>query len=153
MKDKNKHLYIGAIGNEEESGFIPMLADENDNYQLTLNEESPLPILTLRNIVLFPGVVMPVSVGRKKSLRLLREIYKKHGIIGAVAQKDKNVEEPGKDDIFSVGTIAQIVRILEMPDNSTTVILQGRAVFNIRIITDNPYIKAKSIYLLKIKRC
>lgn len=152
MKDKNKHLYIGAIGNEEESGFIPMLADENDNYQLTLNEESPLPILTLRNIVLFPGVVMPVSVGRKKSLRLIREIYKKNGIIGAVAQKDKNVEEPGKDDIFSVGTIAQIVRILEMPDNSTTVILQGRARFSIsEIITDNPYIKAKINLLIEDK--
>ncbi|MBO4371158.1 MAG: endopeptidase La [Paludibacteraceae bacterium] len=133
-----------TIEGEETTDFIPMIADEGNNSTLNLNDGDVLPILTLRNMVLFPGIVMPVAVGRQKSLRLIREIYKKGGIIGTLAQIDKSVDDPTPADLYTTGTVAQIVRILEMPDNSTTVILQGRKPFNIiEVVEEEPYMKAR----------
>ena len=106
------------------------------------NEELPetLPILPLRNTVLFPGVVIPITVGRNKSLKLVQEVYKKNKILGAVAQKDGSIEDPELEDLYNTGTVAQILKILEMPDGSTSVIIQGRKRFMLNdLLTDKPY--------------
>ena len=126
-----------------DAAFIPVVSEGLSDMKAEIDTEKPLALLNLRNVVLFPGVVFPVAVARKKSLRLIHDTYNKDGIIGAVAQKDKNVENPKADDIFKVGTLAKIVKILEMPDNSTTVILQGKQRFSIKeIVAESPYMKA-----------
>ncbi|MBP5260061.1 MAG: LON peptidase substrate-binding domain-containing protein, partial [Paludibacteraceae bacterium] len=137
-----KNIYVTSL-DDADGEFIPMIADEGDDQTVQLDPEGTLPILALRNMVLFPGIVMPVSIGRPKSLRLVREMYKKSKLIGAVAQRDKNVEDPTPADLFQTGTVAQIVRILEMPDNSTTIILQGKVPFAIgHFVQEDPYIVA-----------
>ena len=142
MKKTNTIFVSGNTAESDE--FIPLIADGDDNFQVELPEGNIIPILPLRNIVLFPGIVLPVSIGRKKSLRLIKDVYKKEGFLGAIAQKEINVEEPEIKDLHTTGTIAQILRILEMPDGSTTVILQGKKRFNIKdIVESNPYWKAQ----------
>ncbi|MBO7368261.1 MAG: endopeptidase La [Paludibacteraceae bacterium] len=139
-------ILIEATGVHNETTFIPMQADADTKYLEGLTPDAEVPLLPLRNTVLFPGVVLPINIGRKKSLKLVREVFESSGVIGAVAQKDGLVEEPKVDDIFSVGTIAQILRILEMPDGSTTIILQGRCCFRVaRVISSEPYFKANVI--------
>ncbi|MBQ8056079.1 MAG: LON peptidase substrate-binding domain-containing protein, partial [Paludibacteraceae bacterium] len=134
MKKTNTIFVSGNTAESDE--FIPLIADGDDNFQVELPEGNIIPILPLRNIVLFPGIVLPVSIGRKKSLRLIKDVYKKEGFLGAIAQKEINVEEPEIKDLHTTGTIAQILRILEMPDGSTTVILQGKKRFNIKDIVE-----------------
>jgi ATP-dependent Lon protease len=103
-----------------------------------------LPILPLRNTVLFPGVVLPISVGRNKSMKLIREVYEENKLIGAVAQTDPTVDEPHAKDLHEVGTVAQVIKILEMPDGTTSVIIQGKKRFKIDdVVSENPYITAK----------
>lgn len=103
-----------------------------------------VPILPLRNMVLFPGVAMPVMVGRPKSMRLIKEAAHKKKLIGVVCQKDMNTEDPELDDLYSIGVIAEIVRVLEMPDGTTTVILQGKKRFELeRLVTTEPYLQGK----------
>lgn len=139
-------ILIEATGVHNETTFIPMQADADTKYLEGLTPDAEVPLLPLRNTVLFPGVVLPINIGRKKSLKLVREVFESSGVIGAVAQKDGLVEEPKVDDIFSVGTIAQILRILEMPDGTTTIILQGRCCFRVaRVISSEPYFKANVI--------
>ncbi len=135
-------VYIGSAINEE-TDFIPLISDEDeDNLNKTEIPET-IPLLPLRNTVLFPGVVIPISVGRDKSLKLIREYYKKDRIIGTVAQKDPNADEPSFDDLYKTGTVAQIIRILEMPDGSTSVIIQGKKRFHVEaLVTTNPYFRA-----------
>ena len=95
MKLKNSQLIIGALGdNMDDAGFIPIIAEESEDDSFQLSDDKLLPILALRNMVLFPGVMMPVVVGRKKSLRLVREMYKKGRAIGTVAQIDKTPTIP-----------------------------------------------------------
>ena len=109
------------------------------------NEVLPdtLPILPLRNMVLFPGVVIPITAGRDKSIKLINDANSGDKIIGVVAQKDESVEEPGANDINLVGTVARILRVLKMPDGNTTVIIQGKKRFEIgEITTDDPYLRA-----------
>ena len=149
-KDK-KNFYIAA-GVSDESEFIPLISDEDEDVILGSEVPDILPLLPLRNTVLFPGVVLPISVGRKKSLKLIREIYEDNKLIGAVAQKDPNIEEPKGSDLTSVGTVAQIIRILEMPDGTTSVIIQGKKRFKIdEIASEKPYITAKVSGLEEIK--
>lgn len=109
------------------------------------------PILPLRNMVLFPGVAMPVIVGRPKSMRLIKEAVQKKTLIGVVCQKEMNTEDPGFDDLYTTGVIADIVRVLEMPDGTTTVILQGKKRFSLDALEETePYLKGK-ISLLEDK--
>jgi ATP-dependent protease La len=128
---------------DSETEFIPLLTPEDEKV---MNEEEipeELPILPLRNSVLFPGVVIPITVGRDKSIRLIKEYYKKHGAIGVLSQKDSNVEDPGSADLYQVGTVAQILKTLQMPDGNTTVIIQGKRRFKICEMTQSaPYNKA-----------
>jgi len=125
---------------DEESDFIPIITDEDESALDELQVPDNLPILPLRNTVLFPGVVIPISVGREKSLKLVREVYNNKGMLGAVSQIDLSVEDPHFEDVYKIGTVAQIIKILEMPDGSTTVILQGKKRFELEeIISEEPY--------------
>lgn len=112
---------------------------------------SEIPILPLRNMVLFPGVAMPVIVGRPKSMRLIKDAVHKKALIGVVCQKEMNTEDPGFDDLYTTGVVADVVRVLEMPDGTTTVILQGKKRFALDSLKETePYLKGK-ISLLEDK--
>ncbi len=129
---------------DEEAEYIPLLSEEEEEHLKKMNIPDVLPILPLRNTVLFPGVVIPITVGRDKSLRLVQEVYKKSKILGAIAQKDGTIDDPELDDLYSVGTVAQILKILEMPDGTTSVIIQGRKRFILDdLLTEKPYHVAK----------
>jgi ATP-dependent Lon protease len=133
-------------GPEEEMEFMPIIPlneeDDSDADQQAIPDE--LPILPLRNTVLFPGVVIPITVGRDKSIKAVNDAHKADKLIGVVAQKDSNVEEPTVSDLEEIGTVAKIVKLIKMPDGGTTIIIQGRKRFKIEeITTDDPYFKAK----------
>ena len=144
MNDLLKEIELN-ISNvvEDDAEFIPLLSQE-DEEQIN-NEKVPtsLPILPLRNTVLFPGVVIPITVGRDKSIQLIRESYKGDKIIGVLAQRNDKIEDPGPDDLHSVGTIARIIKQLRMPDGSTTVIIQGKKRFKVtEFLQTEPYLRA-----------
>jgi ATP-dependent Lon protease len=125
---------------DEETEYIPLLSQDEEEDLKKVNIPDVLPILPLRNTVLFPGVVIPITVGRDKSLRLVQEVYKKNKILGAIAQKDSSIEDPELEDLYRIGTVAQILKILEMPDGSTSVIIQGRKRFRMTdLLTEKPY--------------
>src|SRR6188768_1138215 len=123
-------------GTEDEMEFMPIIPLNEDDDGSTDDQLIPeeLPILALRNTVLFPGVVIPITVGRDKSIKAVNDAYKADKLIGVVAQKDSNVEDPGIPDIENIGTVARIVKLIKMPDGGTTVIIQGRNRFKIKSI-------------------
>ncbi|HVY75171.1 MAG TPA: endopeptidase La [Puia sp.] len=135
---------------EQEMDFMPIIPineAENDNLA---DKEIPLelPILPLRNTVLFPGVVLPITVGRDKSIKAVSDAYKADKLIGVLAQKDSSVEDPTMHELVEVGTVARIIKIIKMPDGGTTVILQGKRRFRVgSMITDDPYFKAQIVLL------
>ncbi|HEX8609308.1 MAG TPA: endopeptidase La [Pedobacter sp.] len=126
----------------EDTEFFPLMSQQDEDEMN--NEDTPeiLPILPLRNTVLFPGVVIPITVGRDKSIKLIKEAYKGDKIIGVVSQKDVSIEDPTFDQLNSVGTVAHIIKMLQMPDGNTTVIIQGKQRFRlIEEVQSEPYIK------------
>lgn len=128
---------------DSEAELIPLLTPEDEEEMI--NEELPdsLSILPLRNMVLFPGVVIPITAGRDKSIKLIDDANAAGKIIGVVAQKNEEVEDPTKNDIHTIGTVARILRVLKMPDGTTTVILQGKKRFEIdTVVSEDPYITA-----------
>ncbi len=131
-------------GLDEDAELIPLLTPEDEEQ---MNKESlpeTLPVLPLRNTVLFPGVVIPITAGRDKSINLIKDANNGTKTIGVVSQKDEAVENPGAEDINVVGTVARILRVLQMPDGNTTVIIQGKKRFKIdAVLTEKPYITAK----------
>lgn len=129
---------------DENPEFLPLFSkhEEDELHKLPVPEE--LPILTIRNTVLFPGVIFPITVGRDKSIKLIREANKKDKIIGVVAQRNPDVEDPEFSDLYQIGTMAEIVRMMRMPDGSTTVIIQGKKRIQLQELTQvNPYLKAR----------
>ncbi len=136
---------------EQELDFMPIIPiNETENENLP-DAEIPkeLPILPLRNTVLFPGVVLPITVGRDKSIKAVQDAYKGDKLIGVLAQKDSAVEDPAAGDLESVGTVAKIIKLIKMPDGGTTVILQGKRRFEMeKMSSDDPYFKA-IIHLLQ----
>lgn len=129
---------------EGDAEFIPLLSQEEEDIMNAENVPEILPVLPLRNMVLFPGVVIPITVGREKSIKLIKEAYKGNRTIGVVVQRDGSTEDPVAADIYTVGTVAQIIRLLQMPDGSTSVIIQGKKRFQIQeIIQEDPYFKAR----------
>ena len=134
---------LSLQGIDEGTEFIPLMTSEDEEE--IANEEIPqeLPILPLRNTVLFPGVVIPITAGRDKSIQLLNDAYANKQEIGVVAQKDATIEDPSVTDINTTGTVAKILRVLKMPDGNTTVIIQGKKKFSINeIVKDEPYLVA-----------
>jgi len=127
----------------EDTEFFPLMSQQDEEEMN--NEETPeiLAILPLRNTVLFPGVVIPITVGRDKSIKLIKEAYKGNKIIGVVSQKDVSIEDPTFEQLNTVGTVANIIKLLQMPDGNTTVIIQGKQRFSlIEEVQNEPYIKA-----------
>jgi ATP-dependent Lon protease len=144
-------IYIASQGNDE-GDFIPLISDEDEDSLMSSEVPETLPILPLRNTVLFPGVILPITVGRQQSMKLIRDIYKKSKILGTVAQKDPENDAPHFNDLYTTGTVAQIIRILEMPDGSTSVIIQGkRRIQLIEPISEEPYLIAKIKQLTDVK--
>jgi ATP-dependent Lon protease len=129
---------------DDDSDFIPILADGDDSELTNIDIPDILPILPLRNTVMFPGVVLPITVGRQKSLQLIQEVYRGNRLIGTIAQKDSSIDDPEQTDLYHIGTIAQVLKILEMPDGTTSIIIQGKRRFEvIEYIHEFPYFKAK----------
>jgi len=136
-------LSLSNILNED-SELIPLMTPEDE--EIINREDIPevLSILPLRNTVLFPGVVIPITAGRDKSIQLINDANKGDKIIGVVAQRDEDVEDPTSDDIYKTGVVAQILRVLKMPDGNTTVIIQGKKRFEIdELVQHEPYLKAR----------
>ncbi len=132
----------GLMGDESE--FLPIIADGDDKDLKNIEVPDVLPILPLRNTVLFPGVVLPITVGRKRSLELIRDVNQGSKLLGTIAQKDYTVDHPKTSDLYSIGTVAEILKILEMPDGSTSVIIQGKRRYSIsEFVSEEPYFKAK----------
>lgn len=143
---KSKFISLDSLSFQEfdeNAELIPLMTSEDEKE---INNESlpeTLPILSLRNTVLFPGVVIPITAGRDKSIRLIDDANKGSKVIGVVSQKDETIEDPKAKDIHSTGTVASILRVLKMPDGNTTVIIQGKKRFKVaEVITEEPYMNA-----------
>ena len=133
---------------EEEGGeFIQMIAaDEDDQKLADLPDE--LPILAVRNTVLFPGVLIPITVGRQKSIKVVKHAHKGDKIIGVLTQENPQVDDPSANQLFKVGTVAKIVKMLVLPDGNTTIIVQGKQRFQVDEFTQtSPFLKARVTYV------
>ena len=143
---KQKFLGLDSLSFQdfdENSELIPLMTPEDE--ELINNEVLPesLPILPLRNTVLFPGVVIPITAGRDASIKLINDANNGGKVIGVVSQKDEAIENPTEKDIYRTGTVARILKVLKMPDGNTTVIIQGKKRFQIKeVISENPYLTA-----------
>ena len=144
---KSKYKIIDSLSLQdfdENSELIPLMTSEDE--ELIKNESLPdsIPILSLRNTVLFPGVVIPITAGRDKSIKLINDANKGSKVIGVVAQRDESVEDPKFEDVHKIGTVARILKVLKMPDGNTTVIIQGKKRFQIATpVSETPYMNAK----------
>ena len=149
MKDSFDNTII--VSTEEDAEFLPLMSqDDEDNMNREIFPED-LPILPLRNNVLFPGVMIPITIGRDKSLKLLQDANSGKKIIGVVSQIDQEEESPEFNDLHRVGTVAQIIRLLKMPDGTSTVIIQGKRRFEItEPYQTEPYMRAKVNFLTEI---
>ncbi len=128
---------------DEDTEFIPLLSSEDEDQMNSEKVPDELSILPLRNTVLFPGVVIPITVGRDKSINLIKDAYKGDKIIGVVSQKNDTIEDPNVEDLNKIGTVAHIIKMLRMPDGNTTVIIQGKRRFELKEVKQtDPYIKA-----------
>ncbi|TVR38830.1 MAG: endopeptidase La [Cryomorphaceae bacterium] len=144
----NDFLFDGPFhimqGGENETEFIPLMTSEEEAEMQNLDTPAELAILPLRNTVLYPGVVIPITVGRDKSIKLINEAYRKKKLIGVVAQKALEIEEPAFEDLNSVGTVAAIIRLLKMPDGNITAIIQGKHKCEMtELVREEPYMVAR----------
>ncbi|MFV8226853.1 endopeptidase La [Christiangramia aquimixticola] len=143
---KTKFTNIDSLsfqGIDEDAELIPLMTPEDEEEINKENLPETLPILPLRNTVLFPGVVIPITAGRDASIKLINEANNGSKIIGVVSQKDEEVENPTAKDINKIGVVARILRVLKMPDGNTTVIIQGKKRFQItEVVTEQPYMNA-----------
>lgn len=141
---KNLNSFDLANIIDDDTEFIPLLSQEDEDSMNQQDIPAILSILPLRNTVLFPGVVIPITVGRDKSINLIKEAYKGDKIIGVVAQKDVAIEDPTFKDLNTVGTVAQVMKMLRMPDGNTTIIIQGKRRFELdECVQTEPYIRCK----------
>ncbi|MBC8034523.1 MAG: endopeptidase La [Chitinophagaceae bacterium] len=145
--NQSNNLFLQS---EDDTDFLPIIPlnenDGDDGQELIIPEE--LPVLPLRNTVLFPGVVLPITVGRDKSIRAVNEAYRSDKLVGVLAQRDSTIEDPVVSDLEEVGTVAKIVKLIKMPDGGTTVIIQGKRRFRLSSITsEEPFFKARVVLL------
>ena len=143
--NKNR-IYFG----DDDTDFMPIIPiNENDADMEKLVIPDSLPLLPLRNTVLFPGVVLPITVGRDKSIKAVNDAYRSDKLIGVLAQRDANIEEPELKDLCRIGTVAKIAKLIKMPDGGTTIIIQGKKRFELLdVISEDPYFKG-TIQLLE----
>ncbi len=153
MKERDSFVIQSLISDESDNQeFISLLSQEEEEEMDKEILPDSLPILPLRNTVLFPGVVIPITVGRDKSISLIKDAYKSKSPIGVATQLDANVEDPEFADLYQVGTVAQIIKMLRMPDGNTTVIIQGKRRFRLKeCLSTEPYIRASITALPEYK--
>ncbi len=150
--DINYSGFLSQEGFDEDTEFIPIVSDEEADEILNMEVPEILPILPLKNTVLFPGVVIPITIGREKSLALIKDVYKKNKILGTLAQKNTDIEDPEVKDLYQIGTVAQVLKILEMPNGTTSVIIQGKKRFQIdEMVSESPYLLSKVNILDDVK--
>jgi ATP-dependent Lon protease len=138
------HLLLQDIADDDGGELISIITTPDDDEPTKLKQPGTLPILPIRNTVLFPGVVLPITVSRKKSIRLVRKAYRGDKIIGVVAQKNTSSDDPTYDDLFQVGTMAKILKMLVLPDGNTTIIIQGQSRFRIeKVVQEDPFLTAQ----------
>jgi ATP-dependent Lon protease len=134
------------LSDAQDHEFIPLISAEDEEAMQKEEVPEDLPLLSLRNTVLFPGVVIPITVGRDRSIRLVKEAHKNEQRIGVVSQKNDDIEVPNGSDLNEVGTVAKVIKMLRMPDGSNTVILQGQKRFKwTEIVQEEPYMKARVV--------
>ena len=138
---------------DDSEDLVQMINPEHESDLKPEDLPEELSILPIKNTVLFPGVVIPITVGRQKSIRLVKKAYNQGTkIIGVVAQKNNQVEDPAVDDLYRVGTLAKIVKMLVLPDGNTTIIIQGKNRFLIKdFVQEDPYLTAKIELLTEVK--
>jgi ATP-dependent Lon protease len=144
---------LGAMSQaEDEIEVMPIFSiEEEDESSVQDKYPDKMPILALKNTVLFPGIIIPITVGREKSIKAIQKAYNGKRMVGVLSQMDSKVEDPIADDLFKVGTVARIIKLLKMPDNTTTVILQGRKRFRLLEMTaQSPYLEG-AIEALKVE--
>lgn len=142
--DMFSNLYLSNIGETEAEELIQLINPEEELEEDLVDFPDELGILPIRNTVLFPGVVIPITVGRKKSIKLVKQAYQGDRIIGVLAQRNDKTEDPISDDLYSVGTIAKIVKMLVLPDGNTTIIIQGKRRFRVsEFVSEDPFFSAK----------
>lgn len=155
----SKNNYLSILNNslltqgtDEESGeLIQLIATDDPDGDKNFEVPEKLPILPIKNTVLFPGVVIPITIGRQKSIKLVKKAYKGDRIIGVVAQHNDKAEDPDTDDIYHIGTVAKIIKMLVLPDGNTTIIIQGKKRFEIdEMVQEDPFFVAK-IHLIEEK--
>jgi ATP-dependent Lon protease len=145
-----KSLAIAPMVQEDSEELIQLINPEQESDLKPEDLPSELSILPIKNTVLFPGVVIPITVTRQKSIRLIKNAYQGNRIIGVIAQKNKLAEEPGMDDLYRFGTVARIIKMLVLPDGNTTIIIQGKNRFQIKeFLQDEPYMTAKIDLLIE----
>ncbi len=131
------------LADEEAAQSIPLLTPDEEKEMHEADLPDDLPVLALRNTVLFPGVVLPITVGRDASLKLVKDAYAGDRLIGVVSQLDAEIENPGADDLYRIGTVATILKLIKMPDGSVSIVIQGKRRFRITKITqEDPYLRA-----------
>ncbi|MBN8789391.1 MAG: LON peptidase substrate-binding domain-containing protein, partial [Terrimonas sp.] len=139
---KSKELFVRPEDEMEFMPIIPLNEDDSENAD-EVAIPSEIALLPLRNTVLFPGVVIPITVGRDRSVKAVNDAYKADKLVGVVAQKDSTIEEPLIKDLEIIGTVAKIIKLIKMPDGGTTIIIQGRKRFSVETITtEEPYFRA-----------
>lgn len=145
MRDFGFKDEIFTSAMDEDVEFMPLMTLEEEEEDSDVKSEYPsvMPIIPLRNTVLYPGIVLPITVGRDKSLKAANEAYRSNKLVGLVAQQDLTIEDPGFEHVYKIGTIARIVKQLKMPDGSTTIIIQGKKRFILGdIVQEDPFMKA-----------
>lgn len=149
MFDPNESIWhLNHDQMDDSPEFLPLFSKQEEEESNRMSVPSELPVLTIRNTVLFPGVIFPITVGRDKSIRLIKEANKTDKTIAVVAQRNPEMEDPGPSDLYPIGTLAQIVRLMRMPDGSSTVIIQGKRRISIGEYTqEDPYLKANTVHL------
>ena len=153
-KNENNLLdpFFLTEGEEAESDIIPIISDGSDEEMEKTEIPEVIPVLPLRNMVLFPGVIIPISIGRESSLKLIKDVYQGDRLIGTVSQKEAGVENPRFEDMNAVGTVGQVLKLLEMPDGTITAIIQGRKRMAVmEWVSDKPYFMAKVQGLQEVK--
>lgn len=155
MKKDKKNIFEGILLSDalnSDGEFIPLFSTEDEQSIQQTDVPEELAVLPLRNTVLFPGVIIPITVGREKSIALVRSAYKGKRMIGVTSQKDAHIEDPVATDLYNVGTVAHIIKLLQMPDETVTIIIQGRSRFQIEeMVSDTPYFTARVTPYGKVK--
>ncbi|KOF02994.1 Lon protease [Roseivirga seohaensis subsp. aquiponti] len=141
-------MIASDIDDDEAGDLIQVIGGEDDEELNEANQPDELPILAVRNTVLFPGVLIPITVGRQKSIKVVKNAYKGNRLVGVLTQENPKIDDPTQKDLFRIGTAAKIVKMLVLPDGNTTIIIQGKSRFEVEeYTTEAPYMKAKVKYL------